>query len=364
MLLAFATCSTMALVMLSEAADKSGRPANFRSVSELAVPGAGLYIDIAVAIKCFGVATSYLIVIGDSVPKALVAFGATGILLDRRLWTLAALCIAGPLAYMKQITALRHVSKVALTCVLLITVMIFCFALGITSDFDPCSEAAEGQCAGDIVLVTPPMTILRALPLFVFSYTCHQNIFSITNELAAPTRGRNASVAAIAVGLSLCVYLVLGSSGYYTFGSKVAKDILVSYPKSNVIVSAARLAISLVVTCCYPLQAHPSRASFSSIVKKLAGDDAVNDDVLHFVITTLFLACTGSIAFVISDLGLVLSVVGATGSTIVSYILPGASYFLLFPERPSRWVGFLILCIGCVIMPLSLFLIFNPPPPQ
>lgn len=130
------------------------------------------------------------------------------------------------------------------------------------------------------------------------------------------------------------------------------------------IVSAARLAISLVVTCCYPLQAHPSRASFSSIVKKLAGDDAVNDDVLHFVITTLFLACTGSIAFVISDLGLVLSVVGATGSTIVSYILPGASYFLLFPERPSRWVGFLILCIGCVIMPLSLFLIFNPPPPQ
>lgn len=112
MLLAFALCSATALVMLSEAADMAGRPANFRSVSEMAVPGAGLYIDIAVAIKCFGVATSYLIVIGDSVPKAIVAFGASGILLDRRLWTLAALCIAGPLAYMKQITALRHVSKV------------------------------------------------------------------------------------------------------------------------------------------------------------------------------------------------------------------------------------------------------------
>lgn len=42
----------------------------------------------------------------------------------------------------------------------------------------------------------------------------------------------------------------------------------------------------------------------------------------------------------------------------VSYILPGASYFLLFPERPSRWVGFLILCLGLIIMPLSLFLIF------
>ena len=62
----------------------------YRDVA-LAVPGAGLYIDVAVAIKCFGVATSYLIVIGDSVPKAIVAFGASGLWLDRRVWTLAQL---------------------------------------------------------------------------------------------------------------------------------------------------------------------------------------------------------------------------------------------------------------------------------
>ncbi len=117
MLLAFGGCSVTALILLSEAADLAGRPANFRSVSEMAVPGAGLYIDVAVAIKCFGVATSYLIVIGDSVPKAIVAFGASGLWLDRRVWTLAALAVAGPLAYMKQITALRHVSKVRVRAV-------------------------------------------------------------------------------------------------------------------------------------------------------------------------------------------------------------------------------------------------------
>jgi len=261
----------------------------------------------------------------------------------------------------ERVRSLPAAAQVALTCVMGITVMIVCFALGSagvlpSDDFDACAEAAEGECSGDIVLVTSPMQILRALPLFVFSYTCHQNIFSITNELAAPTRSRNASVAAIAVGVALCVYILLGSSGYYTFGSKVAKDILVSYPKANSIVATARLAISLVVTCCYPLQAHPSRASFTSIARKFCGD--VNEDVLHYTITTLFLLCTGGIAMVVSDLGLVLSVVGATGSTIVSYILPGASYFLLFPERPSRWVGFLILCLGLIIMPLSLFLIF------
>ena len=359
MLVAFATCSTTALVLLSEAADKAGRPANFRSVSEMALPGAGVYIDIAVAIKCFGVATSYLIVVGDSVPKAIVAFGASGVWIDRRTWTLVALACAGPLAFMKQITALRHVSVVALSCVMLIALMIVAFALGISPDLDPCSEAPPGECAGPMVPVTGPMEILRALPLFVFSYTCHQNIFSITNELARPTRSRNASVAMIAVGLALGVYMVLGFSGYYTFGSKVAKDILVSYPKSNVVVSAARLAISLVVTCCYPLQAHPSRVSFTSLVKKLAGEKAVLDEeVLHWTISSLFVCATGGIALVVSDLGLVLSVVGATGSTIVSYVLPGLSYYLLFPDRPTRFIGLALGIMGCIIMPISLFFIF------
>jgi amino acid permease len=85
----------------------------------------------------------------------------------------------------------------------------------------------------------------------------------------------------------------------------------------------------------------------------------VDEDVLHYSITTLFVVCTGSIAFMVDDLGMILSIVGATGSTIVSYILPGASYFLLFPDRASRWVGFGLLCIGLAIMPLSLGLIIQ-----
>ena len=118
MLAGFAICSIVALTMLSECADAVGRPATFNTVAEKAVPGSGLAISAAVAIKCFGVATSYLIVIGDSVPKSVIALGGSGILVKRQVWTLAALCVAAPLAYMKRITALRNVSLVALGCVL------------------------------------------------------------------------------------------------------------------------------------------------------------------------------------------------------------------------------------------------------
>ena len=98
---------------------------------------------------------------------------------------------------------------------------------------------------------------------------------------------RNCSVAAIAVGVSLSVYILLGSSGYSTFGTKVEHDILANYPASNQMVAIARLAISFVVTCCYPLQAHPSRTCVTTIVNTTPLGKAIDPTVLHVIITTV-----------------------------------------------------------------------------
>ena len=72
-----------------------------------------------------------------------------------------------------------------------------------------------------------------ALPIFVFSYTCHQNIISSTNELSRPTSLRAATGIVCAVGFSLMVYIVLATAGYLTFGDKVNSDILKSYPNDS-----------------------------------------------------------------------------------------------------------------------------------
>ena len=88
----FAALSLLGLHLLSAAADLAGRPSSFYAVAEKAVPGSGLLIDAAIAVKCFGVATAYLIIVGDAMPQAVEAFGATGMLLDRRTWTLGVPC--------------------------------------------------------------------------------------------------------------------------------------------------------------------------------------------------------------------------------------------------------------------------------
>ena len=43
----------------------------FHSVAKKAMPDFVVFIDGAVAVKCFGVATSYLIVIGDTMPDVM-----------------------------------------------------------------------------------------------------------------------------------------------------------------------------------------------------------------------------------------------------------------------------------------------------
>eukprot|EP00326_Haptolina_ericina_P044548 CAMPEP_0181244106 /NCGR_PEP_ID=MMETSP1096-20121128/42664_1 /TAXON_ID=156174 ORGANISM="Chrysochromulina ericina, Strain CCMP281" /NCGR_SAMPLE_ID=MMETSP1096 /ASSEMBLY_ACC=CAM_ASM_000453 /LENGTH=68 /DNA_ID=CAMNT_0023340595 /DNA_START=8 /DNA_END=210 /DNA_ORIENTATION=+ len=54
-------------------------------------------------------------------------------------------------------------------------------------DACPGPDEDDPTCKGPTMLFTNAEKTLRALPLFVFSYTCHQNMINITNELADPS---------------------------------------------------------------------------------------------------------------------------------------------------------------------------------
>ena len=74
---------------------------------------------------------------------------------------------------------------------------------------------------------------------------------------------------------------------------------------------------------------------------------------------TLFLVVSTLLAAILDDLGVVLSIVGATGSVIVTYILPGFCYWRLCTQ-PHAWLRRAALaqfCLGVVLMPISLTLV-------
>jgi len=66
---------------------------SFFALSQITYPNAAIVFDAAIAIKCFGVSVSYLIIIGDLMPGVVLGFnegaGEIGYLVDRHFWITA-----------------------------------------------------------------------------------------------------------------------------------------------------------------------------------------------------------------------------------------------------------------------------------
>ncbi len=67
--------------------------ASFAAVSKITYPNAAVVFDAAIALKCFGVGVSYLIIIGDLMPGVVKGFseraGDIDFLVDRHFWVTA-----------------------------------------------------------------------------------------------------------------------------------------------------------------------------------------------------------------------------------------------------------------------------------
>ena len=66
--------------------------ASFFALSQITYPNAAVIFDAAIAIKCFGVGISYLIIIGDLMPGVVRGFNSNppaDFLVDRHFWVTA-----------------------------------------------------------------------------------------------------------------------------------------------------------------------------------------------------------------------------------------------------------------------------------
>ena len=137
------------------------------------------------------------------------------------------------------------------------------------------------------------------------------------------------------------------------------------YPATSIFVAVGQLAIAILVLLSYPLQVQPCRNSLDKVfhfrqsldaVKPVHGDEEDEEDdddghghsemskLKHSLLTAAIVFSGFVIAFVVDDLqigpyliglilfqpfisDLVLSFVGATGSTTLSFILPGLFFW-------------------------------------
>ena len=370
----------------------------------------------------------YLITISDSMVDALDHILLTGrsmedatvitkIVLSRRFWVVGALASVLPFSFYQTLDELKRASALALVFVFMLVGMIVMYANDIA---DPCASTSIDSCRGEIVPFTDFPSTMSKVPIFVFAFTCQQNIFPIVNEMELLSQRRLDIVISTAIGIALVLFCVVAVEGYTTFGSFVRGDILLNYPE-NFQVTFLRICVAIMLSLHYPLQLDPSRRCILSLVRVIIQwwstqtnschserftsavlrrkqsseiqtemgvatsfqnatnepsvqenlsynefhqmedntSTTTNTDKLFNITTIAFLSLSFILAMIVDDLGIVLAIVGATGSTLVSYILPGLIYLKLHADSSSKGMAWVQLIVGLCMIPISLYYILT-----
>ncbi|KAI8370122.1 transmembrane amino acid transporter protein-domain-containing protein [Choanephora cucurbitarum] len=274
-------------------------------------------------------------------------------LTDRRFWiTFFMLTLILPLSFLKRLDSLKYTSLIALVAVIYLCVIVLYHYL--SPDYPPPEQ---------VELANLDTTVLGHLPVFVFAFTCHQNIFSVYNELRDNSQFSITKVIVSSIGGSAFVYEAIAILGYLSFGKSVRGNIIMEYP-SSYFVAGGSLATVISVIFSYPLQAHPCRASLDKVLallspstKFISHPPPPPSAFKHFAMTTVILIASYLVAITVTELDLVLSFVGSTGSTIISFILPGMFYYKLHQNSPwhsTKVIAILLAVYGTFIMTVCL----------
>eukprot|EP01135_Chromosphaera_perkinsii_P011447 Nk52_evm23s2402 gene=Nk52_evmTU23s2402 len=357
------------------------RTVNYFVLSQCTIPSLRYISDAAVVFNCFGIATSALIIIGDNMSAAVAGWlGIDGSLTsgtwaDRRIWISVFMCFVGPISVFKQMDKLRFISFIAVVAIIYLVVVVTGYFI-----FNPNLPSPEVKGHFNYI-VWDAKSIIEALPLVVFAYTCHQNVFFVYSEIKRNTVARVSRTIDISSFFSWFIYLLVGTFGYLTFYDNVEGNVLNNLPSSNVFVNACQVLVALLAACSYPLQMLPSIAAIDNLIwghtkplmpgtgeeeleERERGEEGeekfnrqkngevkyANEEEItmegnskpqkestkghseRHVRTRFWVQSLGLmflsflIAVFLKDISLAFSLVGSTGSVTISYILPALFY--------------------------------------
>ena len=159
------------------------------------------------------------------------------------------------------------------------------------------------------------------------------NAFAFLNELETPTTTRIKNLFRVSITSAAAIYILFGCSSYSTYGDSIHSDSIINYP-ANDVDAVARIFISFVVAFSYPLQINPGRRAFLTLLQAIFNKDSQPSlfqiRFRFFGTTFLYLGGTLVLGLLVEDLGLVFSLIGSIGSTMVMFIIPGYCYLSLF----------------------------------
>ena len=266
---------------------------------------------------CLSGLLAYTMVLTDTSVKL---FAAASVVVSKPQALLTVMmCTILPLCRLKRLSMLAPFAMVGIGAMLYTVAVMglryFQGAYAVGGAFYTAATAGTFGTVGAAGILHPSAFVL--ISVLATAFSCHYNAPKFYNELRDNTIKRFNIVAASGFSLAGFVYVLVAAFGFLTFGSNSSPMILQNYATSDGLLNVARLAVSASILTSYPL----TFAGVRDSVLDIAGVKNRTDKVLDSV-TVGLLATLSILSLVVTNLGAVWAIGGATYGTALTVIIP------------------------------------------
>ncbi|KAM0673901.1 hypothetical protein GVAV_002419 [Gurleya vavrai] len=327
--------SATGLLLYTECNRRINKKSTMSSITKYIYPNLRYIIDICVSLKCFAVGILFLLILKEIIPCLLIYLKSKNIWfisrigdVDHRIILLILFLLFSPFSFFEELSQLRFASILGI--ILIFFILIFNVFLFIKREKN-----------FQIQLITQKKDYLKNLGDFVYGYTCHQNIFTIQNELKSKKHLTKIIIAALLT--TLFIYVSFGLLNFYVFGTNCDVNILKMYMQNNNLISfLILLSYSLMILLSFPFQSVPCRI----YTLHLLGSKFENKKTLF---TVLLLTVTYLLAISNLPVGTMLNYIGGSVSAMICFIF-GPILYLRLVKKKFLYTLFAILTFSFGIL--------------
>jgi amino acid permease len=335
-------------------------------LSHATLPVAGPILDIVIVLYGSGVVIAYYVFLGDFMPSLAAGLGIE-FLTNRTVCLVICAILAIPCALPRKLSALQYISPVSTVALVLTAIVAVVRLPRMSAELEPDESRLDAALIG--------MNLLKCFTISVFAFICHMNVVSVAGELIHPTLPRASKIAFRAALTQLVFYLVIGISGYISFGQTVHQNFVTNYPSDDGLIMMCRFLLTLTIFFAIPINTNPTANAFVHLLLTtgLAPEPTVMDMETPLVnsgtptnITleieplrntrigaAIFVLIQGMIVAVYAPgVADVISILGGSFGTLIMLVVPAIIYCSVFKEelgtRKSKFMIGLLLSASLV----------------
>jgi amino acid permease len=323
---------------------------------------AGPLLDVVIVLYGSGVVIAYFVFLGDFLPSLATGLGIS-YLTDRTSCLILCGVFAIPFALPRKLSALQYISPIS-TVALVMTAIVAVVRLPQVR-----TQLTPDELRYDVALIG--WQLLKCFTISAFAFIAHMNVVSVAGELIHPTLPRASKIAFRSAVIQLFFYVVIGLSGYLSFGQTVHQNFVTNYATDDRLIITCRLLLTLTIFFAIPINTNPTANACvhllltTGLTRDITGRVdmeqplVVSDDqssisleseplrTTRIIIATAVIVQGATIAIYAPGVADVISLLGGSFGTLIMLVCPAIIYCSVFRQEMKRVKS--IMMVGLLI---------------